>query len=500
MERDEIQRAIAEKMVEYYDDPLGYVMWAFPWGKPGTVLEHYSGPRPWQKEFLIEWGERIKAGKFDGVTPVPPVQMARVSGHGIGKSALTAWIIKFIMDTRPYAKGVVTANTSSQLTTKTWSELGKWHGVSVTEHLFEYKNSRGGMSFKQVDHPEIWRADGLTCREENSESFAGQHSATSTSFYIFDEASAVPEKIFEVAQGGLTDGEPMIFLFGNPTRNTGFFRNVCGRNKHRWDVAHIDSREVEGTNLELFQQWVEDYGEDSDFVRVRVRGQFPRAAVCQFIPDDIVIAARGKHLRTDQYNFAPVIIGVDVAWYGDDESTIWKRQGLMCTRLWHGREVDTVTLAGITAGFETEHDAAAVFVDAGWGHGVIDCLRNLGRNPLPVFFGGKSNDPQYFNKRAEIWGKMKEWLKLGGAIPDDQDLHDDLIGPEYHIRLDGTMQLEKKEDMKKRGLESPDDGDGLAITFAEDVVLPNEYEAVTGRKADTCEPEPDVFAEIFQEA
>lgn len=500
MDRAAIQAEIAQKMVEFYDDPLGYVMWAFPWGKPGTVLEKYTGPRPWQREFLEEWGRKIKASKFNGIDPVAPVQMGVVSGHGVGKSAQTAWVIKFIMDTRPYAKGVVTANTSSQLTTKTWSELGKWHNMSVTQHLFNYRNSRGNMSLTQIEDPEIWRCDGLTCREENSESFAGQHSATSTSFYIFDEASAVPEKIFEVAQGGLTDGEPMIFCFGNPTRNTGFFRNIFGRNKHRWHTMHLDSRDVEGTNHELFQQWIEDYGEDSDFVRVRVRGMFPRASSCQFIPDDIVAMARGKHLRPDQYSFAPVVLGVDCGYYGDDESTIWLRQGLMSRRLWSGREVEQTQVAGMTSEFMTEFNAVAVFVDAGMGNGVIGRLRELGRSPMPVWFGSKSNDPTYFNKRAEMWGKMKEWLKLGAAIPDDQDIHDDLIGPEYQIRLDGTTQLEKKEDMKKRGLESPDDGDGLAITFAEDIVLPDEYAAFRGQRADVCEPEPDVFAGVFEEA
>lgn len=498
MEHDEIQQEIADKMVEFYDDPLGYVMWVFPWKKPGTVLEHYSGPRPWQHEFLVEWGKRIKDNRFDGKHPAPPVQMARASGHGIGKSALTAWIIKFIMDTRPYAKGVVTANTSSQLTTKTWSELGKWHGISVTEHLFDYRNSRGGMSLKQIDSPETWRCDGLTCREENSESFAGQHSATSTSFYIFDEASAVPERIFEVAQGGLTDGEPMFFCFGNPTRNTGFFKNIFGLYKSRWDTGHIDSRDVEGTNLELFRTWIEDYGIDSDFVKMRVLGQFPNASVCQFIPGDIVAAARGKHLRPDQYNFAAVVIGVDVGYYGDDESTIWLRQGLMSKRLWSGREVEQTHVAGMTSGFVKEHNAAAVFVDAGMGNGVIGRLRELGvTQTIPIWFGGKSNDPTYFNKRAEMWGKMKDWLKLGAAIPNDQDLCDDLIGPEYQIRLDGTTQLEKKSDMKKRGLDSPDDGDGLALTFAEDIVLPSEYAAVTGGQTDYCEPEPDVFDGVF---
>ena len=460
---------LAETLARFYDDPYGYVLWAFPWGEKGSPLENASGPRTWQKEFLIKWGEDIKERGFDGSNPVPPIQKSRASGHGIGKSALTSWIIKFILDTRPFSKGVVTANTSDQLRTKTWAEVGKWHNMSVTQELFDYRSTKGNMQLVNREFPETWRCDAMTSREENSEAFAGLHAATSTPFYIFDEASAIPEKIFDVAQGGLTDGEPMWFLFGNPTRNTGFFRQTFSRYRHRWDHDQIDSRDVEGTNKELFKEWVEDYGEDSDFVRVRVRGMFPRAAVMQLIPGDIVEAAMGKHLKLDQYNHAPKILGVDVAWFGDDRSVIYLRQGLMSKKLWEGREIDSIDLATLIAQYEDQEHTDATFVDAGMGNGVIDYLRKLGRSPIPVYFGGKSSDPQYANKRAEMWGKMKEWLKLGSAIPNDNDLLEDLTAPEYFMTLNGKIQLERKENMKKRGLASPDQADALALTFAANV-------------------------------
>lgn len=457
---------ITQDLSRFYDNPLGYVMWAFPWGVKGTPLEHFTGPRKWQREFLLEWSEDIKDRGFDGTTPVPPIQKSRASGHGIGKSALTAWIIKFILDTRPYSKGVVTANTSDQLRTKTWAELGKWHSMSLTKFMFEYRSTKGNMNMTSVDFPEMWRCDAMTSREENSEAFAGLHAATATPFYIFDEASAIPEKIFEVAQGGLTDGEPMWFLFGNPTRNTGFFRQTFARLRHRWDHKQIDSRDVEGTNKELFSEWVQDYGDDSDFVRVRVRGMFPRAAVLQLIPGDIVEAAMGKHLCKDQYDHAPKVLGVDVAWYGDDRNVVFLRQGLMSTKLWEGREIDSIDLGNLVAKFEDEHNTDGTFIDAGMGNGVIDYLRKLGRSPMPVYFGGKSSDPQYKNKRAQMWGELKEWLKLGAALPDNNDLLEDLTAPEYHMTLNGQVQLERKEDMKKRGLASPDIADALALTFA----------------------------------
>ncbi|EBI0451191.1 terminase, partial [Salmonella enterica subsp. enterica serovar Cerro] len=189
---------------------------------------------------------------------VEAYRCATSSGHGIGKSALTAWVILYIMSTRPFCKGVVTANTSEQLRTKTWGELGKWKKRCITGHWFEYNNGKGNMNIYHVDHMESWRCDGQTCREENSESFAGLHAANSSPFYIFDEASAVPDKIWEVAEGGLTDGEPFWFAFGNPTRNTGRFRECFRKFKHRWRRKQIDSRLAKMTNKELIEEWRND--------------------------------------------------------------------------------------------------------------------------------------------------------------------------------------------------------------------------------------------------
>ena len=207
--------SIYDDLARFYDDPLNYVRYIFPWGE--GMLEGKT-IRSWQAEFLTEIGNSVKSNTFDGINAVPPILRAVRSGHGIGKSALTSWIIKWIMDTRPYAKGVVTANTGDQLKTKTWAELSKWHNMSLTKNMFEYHNSRGNMCLFNKDHVETWRCDALPNREESSESFAGLHAANSTPFYIFDEASNISDTIFNVAQGGLTDGEPMCFCFGNPTR------------------------------------------------------------------------------------------------------------------------------------------------------------------------------------------------------------------------------------------------------------------------------------------
>ena len=143
---------IADEVAKYYANPLGFVLWAFDWGYGD--LEGFDGPDIWQQHLLIRIGEQIMDRRFDGVNPVAPIQEAIASGHGIGKSALTAWIILWIMSTRPHCKGVVTANTSDQLRTKTWGELGKWRSRCITGHWFEYNNGRGNMNLYHHSNPE----------------------------------------------------------------------------------------------------------------------------------------------------------------------------------------------------------------------------------------------------------------------------------------------------------------------------------------------------------
>lgn len=212
---------LAEFVGQFYADPLGFVEACYPWGEPGPLKDH-DGPDTWQREHLIWIGEEVTARGFDGLHAVAPIRSTVSSGHGIGKSVEVAWIVDWIMSTRPHCQGTVTANTFTQLQTKTWAAIQRWTKLCLTGHWFAINADR-------MYHPsfkESWFCALQSSREENSEAFAGQHAADSTSFYIVDEASAVADGILEVAEGGLTDGEPMIFLYGNPTRNTGKFHRV----------------------------------------------------------------------------------------------------------------------------------------------------------------------------------------------------------------------------------------------------------------------------------
>lgn len=482
---------LAEALAQFYDDPLGYVMFVFPWDTEKSIQlveldEKYKdrfdskyGPDVWACEFLDDLGEQIRLRGFDGRNAVAPIMYATSSGHGIGKSVMVAWLAKFILDTRPFSKGVLTANTAEQLKTKTWAEVGKWHRLSLTEHWFRYSAARGSMSLSHVDNRETWRLDAQTCREENSEAFAGLHAANSTPFYIFDEASNIPDKIFEVREGGTTDGEPMVFDFGNPTRNSGrFYENAAGKFRHRYRVRTIDSRKVAITNKERIGQWVEDYGEESDFVKVRVRGVFPSAGSAQFIGTADVEAAMAREVFVDRT--AALVIGVDVARFGDDESVIYPRIGMDARSFppMRFRKLDTVQLTGKVVECVRKFRAlglecAGIFVDGGGiGGAVVDQLRSLGHNPFEVQFGGSPTDGQTYRYRGdEMWGTMRDAITTRLILPNDlEGLKDQLTQREFGYTLVGDkIHLETKKDMKARGVASPDLADALALTFAMEV-------------------------------
>lgn len=461
-----VEEILVEDIVRFTHDPLGFVFYSFPWGE--GVLADYKGPEDWQIEVLIRIGQKLKAGEL---TLEEAIREAISSGHGVGKSALVAWLILWALSTFEDTKGIVTANTETQLRTKTWPELQKWHQMFIAKHWFQMTAT--AIYSVAPEHEKTWRFDCIPWSEEKTEAFAGMHNKGKRIVVIFDEASAIPDKIFEVTEGALTDEKTEIIwlVCGNPTRNTGRFHACFNSLRHRWSHTQVDSRQVSITNKKQIQQWIEDYGEDSDFVRIRVRGIFPRASDHQFIPSDIVDAARNRILKKEQFDFAAVILGVDRGWSGD-ETKIYLRQGLYSKKLaTFNKNEDDIVVAGHIARYEDEYQADAVFIDFGYGTGVWSAGKHMNRKWQMIHFGSVPIDNQWANKRTEMWGLMKEWLAGGGSIEsNNNDLATDLIGPEAFAvqrgEKTGRVMLESKEDMKDRGIASPDDGDALALTFA----------------------------------
>jgi hypothetical protein len=498
---------LIERVNAWRQDIILFAAEAFPWGTPGYDV--VRGCPRWRERFpncefgLDDWAydifedinAQVQANDFDGVKAVDPLRIAVSSGHGAGKTFTVAILVLWIMTTRPNCKGTITATTMPQLEAKTWAQIASMRKDCLTGHWFEITQGRGSMRLYAKESREGWACTAQTSKEENSESFAGQHAASSTSFYIFDEASGIPDKIWEVAEGGLTDGEPMIFAFGNPTRASGGFYNCFHRDAARWHTFKVDSRNAQLPNKKQIAEWAEAYGEDSDFFKVRVRGDFPDNASVQFIPTSAVEAAMSREAPGVGGNsFKRAIVGLDIARFGDDASVIATRIGrdaasipLKEVRKLDGPMVGQALAAHCGYLLDTLkfREVRVYFDRAGVGASVWDWLRYEYNDPrvryYPVDFGTKAQKSNvYANKRIEMWGRMKEWLITGdGCLPKNDDLKTELISPEFSYNDRQQMVLERKKDLKDRIGCSPDRADALSLTFADEMadLVPDDTEA-----------------------
>lgn len=503
--RAEYERELIKDIGSFTHDPLKYVLYAFPWGKKDSPLEEFSGPDKWQRDVLKYVGERLRAGALTkGADLSWVIQVAISSGHGIGKTALVSMLLLWALSTMPDCKGIVTANTATQLSTKTWAELSKWYSMCINRHWFDLTAT--SIFCTQPGHEKTWRLDAIPWSKEKSEAFAGLHNKKRRIIIIFDEASAIPPIIWEVMEGALSDEETEIlwFAFGNPTRTDGRFYDCFHKQRNYWKQWKIDSRTASMTNKAMLESMIERYGEDSDIVKVRVRGEFPSASVSQFIPMELVDAAKARTITEDEIKGAPVILGLDVARYGDDSSTLWLRQGLYSRRVFSINGFDTMQVASMTVNAINIEKPAAVFVDisGGLGAGVYDRLKqlNYGHVCIPIDFGSKASKPtRYANKRCEMYGEAKEWLIDGGTLPptgeESDNLCEDLTAVDYFIDRNGRTALEEKADIKEKLGRSPDDGDGFVLTFAAPVAAVDPLTQRYGSgSTDTANSDYDMFA------
>lgn len=458
------------ELASYESDFYGFVRWAFPWGEPGTVLEDWDGPEAWQEAQQRRIGEALRAGGADGCVVEEDIS----AGHGVGKSAQVSWAILWAISTFEDTRGVVTANTDTQLRTKTWAELGKWYQLFVAKSLFTFTATAIYIA-NDKEREKTWRIDQIPWSKERTEAFAGLHNQGKRLLVIFDEASAIDDLIYETTQGALTDAKTQIIWlrYGNGTRTTGRFFHNCTQPKR--NVVHrVDSRDVRFSSKAQIQAWIDEYGEDSDFVRVRVKGMFPRAGYSNYISPELVTQARRRRLEPGVYQAYQKFLSVDPARFGDDFSVITVRQGL--------KVLYQVALSGFD-GFDLgqrvfelvrkEPGVAAIIYDAIGNGAELDGVlkRMVGLPPLiPVMWGVPAkDDKQYHNLRSECWGKMRSFLEHG-QIPDDDDLANQLTSLDYGSDGLFRVQLQSKKDCKKNGGKSPDKADSLALTFIPDLI------------------------------
>jgi hypothetical protein len=473
------EQMLVERMLSFRHDPLGCVLFSFPWGEEGSDLAKMSGPRAFQRKALEELGAHLA----NPATRYKPFRKAFSSGHGIGKSSLIGMIVHWAKSTALDCKVLITANTGDQLKTKTQPEIAKWFRMAINKDWFDVHVT--SIKINDSEHVDTWRSDFATWSEDNPQAFAGAHNQGKRLVIIFDEASGIPDSIWKTVSGALSDADTEIIWIAcsQATRSEGaFYEAVFGDQRHRWNPDVIDSRTVEGTNVEEINDEIAIYGENSDHVRVRWLGQFPLAGGGKFIDLELVQNAQkgmGQALAAD-----PLVAGVDFAWGGSDDNVIRFRKGL------DARSIPPIKVKGeftkspavmvgkivdvLSRTWNGDKVAMIFFDSAGIASSVHSGVRALGFSDriMQVNFGADSPKPHCAYWRDYMWDEIKKWMLAGGAIDKDHELAADLQKPILVSDRLQRVKLESKDDMKKRlakmGLDSssPDDGDALALTFA----------------------------------
>jgi hypothetical protein len=445
------------------NDPVEFVRTAFRW-KEGE-LQGSHGPEEWQGWLLAQVRDGL-------LKPGEAIKIAVASGHGSGKSCLAAWVALWAMSTSPDTRGIVTASSEAMLYTRFRAELRTWFRRFRAAEYFEM----GATSLTAADpnHSQTWRLDMTPWSETRSETLAGLHNKGRRILCLFDEASAIADSVWETVEPIVTDQDVQAIwiCFGNPLRPTGRFKDCFDKYAHRWITRHIDSRTISFTNKRELQKWIDDYGADSDFVRTRILGEFPRVGSDQFISPEAVQQAMERELDPSHHD--PLVIGVDVARFGSDESVIFPRKGRDCrsiaSQVYRGLPLDQFE-DRIVAFMNAHPDCRQIFIDStGVGAGVCDHLIRRGYNVCDVVFAGKATEQidgvAYANQRAHIWGQLRHHLRYLCLPANNQALKEQLTAPEYSFNNRGEILLEPKDAMRRRGVPSTDLADALACTYA----------------------------------
>ena len=376
------------------------------------------------------------------------------SAHGVGKSALLSWCVLWALCCFPHSKVPCTAPTEHQLWDVLWAEIGRWLKRSEFARFLQWTQTRVCVR----GYEESWYAVARTARAP--ENLAGFHAPKL--LYVVDEASGIKDELMEVVEGALTTGGAQAILAGNPTRPDGYFHDTHTRWRDMWATFKVSSLESPRVDARYARQMARRWGEDSNVYRVRVLGEFPTENDDSFMKLSDVEAAVARHGELAAGE--PVELGVDVARFGDDETVFALRGGDKVLAIERKKGWDTMRTAGRALQIAKERSVSLVRVDdTGVGGGVSDRLREMGLNVVRVNFGA-SGDADYLNQAGVLWGGLREKMGVIG-LPDDDELVAQLTCRKWSVTSSGKILLEKKGDLKKRGLPSPDIADAVALAF-----------------------------------
>lgn len=435
-------------------------------------------------QFQYEWLKNPVQGVRDlfGVEPTdqqiglirqawdPKARVAVSSCTGAGKTATLSWLTYLFLLTQYDCRILVTSPSFQQLTRVYKTECDKWKGKmdKPFADLFTVTREKVALQSDKL----VQQADLVTASTDNKENLQGGHAEN----YVIlgDEASAIEPEAFATLQKTLSTGTGGRFILtSNPTRSVGPFYDIFHKEEldKIWHSMYFSAFDCPHTAEGFIEEIKATYGEDSDHYRVGVLGIFPKAAATQFISAEIVDRAMmTQHLKMAYYNY-PVVIGVDVARFGDDETVLVARQGPKVIAIERHSKLDTMEVATAVFEFQRKHQGKVIFVDAiGIGAGVFDRCKQL-KMPVREVMGshGSTKPIEYFNMRSQLWGEMRYWLDNDADIPQIDELRTQLVGMTYGLSGKMQIQLTTKKDIKRMGMKSPDLADALSLTFADTV-------------------------------
>ena len=484
--KPEQEQKALELLLQFKLDPLGFVMTNFPWGEKGTPLEHFTGPRPWQKQELERIGHavRLAVAAKENDLPYEVFRAAYSSGRGPGKSALLAMVANWVASCWLGANVMVAANTEGQLIKKIMPEIARWFTMGLNRHFFSNESLaiRPAPWFGQMladdlkIDPKFYGVFAHMWQEENPDSFSGGRSAYGN-VVLMDEASGIPQNICDVTQGFfMTPNPPALRLWlmsSQMRRPSGFFydRFFDPVKSQGWFTRIMDTSDpVYGMDQAEILAAIREHGPESDFVRVEIRGLPPQQGDRMVFTLDEIRNAQSRDIEQIDKE-EPLIMGCDPAPRG--RSVIRFRRGRDARSIppfvlegW-----DNVRIVDFILQLIQKYNPDAICIDAGMGTGVIDVLRRNRVRVTEIWFGADAQDEhgEWAKRGAELVGKVRDWLP-GGLIDSSPDLFNDMLKREWrwHGVEGNKKRLETKSDARKRGIASPDDLDALALTFAID--------------------------------
>ena len=445
------QNLTTELLVKLHDDPVLFVE---------TIIG--AKPQKWQADALMAVARNDR--------------VSIKSGHGVGKTAFQSWLVLWWLLTHYPCKVAVTANTAHQLSDVLWTEIDKW-ARSLPDgfkNLLEFKSDK--ISLKGASDS---FAVARTSRRENPEALQGFHSENM--LFICEEASGIPDVVFQVGEGAMSTQGAKTVMCGNPTRSDGFFYESFHNQRHVWHNITVSCHDASTVSEEFLSNMSAKYGEDSNVYRVRVLGEFPTQSDDVLVPLYIVEEATKRDVEPSPTT--PTVWGLDVARFGGDRSALAKRQGQVLIepiKTWQNK--DLMELAGIVL---TEYEACnyqnrpqAIYIDAiGLGAGLADRLRELDLPAVAVSVSETASLKERFGRlRDELFWNAREWFEGRDVkIPEDDTLIQEITGIRYKYLSTGKLKVESKDEMKRRGHRSPDVADAFVLTFAEQGAVASGY-------------------------